>query len=106
MIRAEQKRGNATVVQLEGPRLDAAVADSVKDSLKEIADRGEKHLIVDFSKIQFMDSSGLGALVGSLKHMGPGGTLEIVHPCEAVLKVLRLTRMNKVFTVREELPGS
>ena len=65
-----------------------------------------RSLVSGWDEIQFMDSSGLGALVGSLKHMGPGGTLEIVHPCEAVLKVLRLTRMNKVFTVREELPGS
>lgn len=106
MIRAEQKLGNAIVVQLEGPRLDAAIADNVKSDLKEIADRGERHLILDFSKIQFMDSSGLGALVGSLKHMGPGGTLEIVHPSDAVMKVLRLTRMNKVFTVRESLPNT
>ena len=106
MIRAEQRLGNATVVQLEGPRLDAAIAENVKSSLKEISDRGERHIVVDFAKVQFMDSSGLGALVGSLKHMGPGGTLEIVHPCDAVMKVLRLTRMNKVFTVRESLPGS
>ena len=105
MIRVEQKVGSATVVQLEGPRLDAAVADNVKMNLKEIVDRGERHLIVDFAKIQFMDSSGLGALVGSLKHMGPSGTLEIINPSEAVVKVLRLTRMNKVFTVRESLPG-
>lgn len=106
MFRAEQKLGNATVVQLEGPRLDAAVAEGVKGSLKEISDRGERHIIVDFCNVQFMDSSGLGALVGSLKSMGPGGTLEIVHPSDAVMKVLKLTRMNKVFTVRETLPGS
>ncbi len=103
MISAEQRQGNAVVALLEGPRLDASVAEDVKESLKDISDRGERHIIVDFANIQFMDSSGLGALVGSLKHMGPGATLEIAHPSDPVMKVLRLTRMNKVFTIRETL---
>lgn len=101
MITAEHKQDGTTVVQMEGSRLDASVAASVKSEMKEIIDRGERHIILDFATVQFMDSSGLGALVGCLKMMGPGGQMEIVNASSTVLKVLKLTRMNKVFTVRE-----
>ena len=101
MITAEQSQNGTTVVQLQGSRLDASVAETVKSEIKQIIDRGERHLIVDFASVQFMDSSGLGALVGALKMMGPGGQMEIMNAAPAVLKVLKLTRMNKVFTIRE-----
>ena len=101
MITAQQKQNGVTVVQLQGARLDAAVAEGVKSEIKTLIDGGERHLIIDFGSVQFMDSSGLGALVGALKMMGPGGQMEIINASATVLKVLKLTRMNKVFTIRE-----
>lgn len=101
MITAVQSQNGTTTVQLQGSRLDASVAETVKSEIKQIIDKGERHLIVDFGNVQFMDSSGLGSLVGALKMMGPGGQMEIVNAAPAVLKVLKLTRMNKVFTIRE-----
>lgn len=101
MITSEQSQDGTTVVQLQGNRLDASVAEAVKSEIKQIVDQGERHLIVDLSEVHFMDSSGLGALVGALKMMGPGGQMEIANAAPTVLKVLKLTRMNKVFKVRE-----
>ena len=101
MITTQQKQDGTTEVVLEGARLDASVADSVKSQIKEVIDRGERHLVIDFSSVQFMDSSGLGALVGCLKMMGPGGQIEIINASSTVLKVLKLTRMNKIFNIRE-----
>lgn len=101
MITAEQKLNGITVVKLQAARLDAAVAEGVKGEIKRIVDGGERHLIVDFANVQFMDSSGLGALVGSLKLMGPGGQMEIINASAIILKVLKLTRMNKVFKIHE-----
>ncbi|MEM6622559.1 MAG: STAS domain-containing protein [Pseudomonadota bacterium] len=101
MIQSETIQAGIVRVTLQGPRLDAAVADTIKSELKGQIDAGARRLEVDFTNVQFMDSSGLGALVGALKLMGSGGQLEIVNPCSTVMKVLRLTRMNKVFIVRE-----
>ncbi|MFK7941759.1 MAG: STAS domain-containing protein [Paracoccaceae bacterium] len=102
MISSEKKQNGVSVVKLDGARLDAAIAETVKAEMKRIIDTGERHLIVDFENVQFMDSSGLGALVGALKMMGPGGRMEIINASPTVLKVLKLTRMNKVFTIRED----
>lgn len=101
MIAAEKKQDGSMVVKLEGARLDAACAEGVKSGLKDLVDQGHRHLIVDFANVQFMDSSGLGALVGVLKMMGPGGQVEITNPSSSVLKVMKLTRMNKVFKIHE-----
>lgn len=105
MINAQQKVGTYRVVDPNTPRLDASVAERFKADVKELIDSGERHIVVDFMNVQFMDSSGLGALVGCLKYMGKGGSIEISRPSDAVMKVLRLTRMNKVFVVRDSLPA-
>jgi len=102
---AARKQNGLTVVELEGPRLDAATSDAFKGDLKAIIDGGERRIVLDFSRVQFMDSSGLGSIVGCLKYMGSAGTIEIASPCDAVMKVLKLTRMNKVFTIRDQPPA-
>ena len=100
MIAVERSESGLTVVELEGPRLDAARADDFRTGMRRIIDGGVRRLALDFRRVEFLDSTGLGALVGCLKYMGPGGSIEILDPCERVLKVLRLTRMDRVFAVR------
>ena len=104
MVQVNKLQSNVAVVTPQTQRLDASMAENFKSEVKTIVDGGARHLVVDFSGVQFMDSSGLGALVGSLKYIGAGGVIEIANPCDAVQKVLRLTRMNKVFPVRDSLP--
>lgn len=106
MLSAERKVGAATILQIEGTRLDAAMAPGFKDAIKAYIDRGERHIVIDLVNVQFMDSSGLGALVGALKYMGREGRIELANPGDAVMKVLRLTRMNKVFTILDSLPAA
>jgi len=106
MALAAQQIDGMTVVVVEGPRLDAACADAFKADLKDLIDGGQRRIVLDFAKVQFMDSSGLGAIVGCLKYMGSGGTIEIARPAPTIMKVLKLTRMNKVFTIRDAAPGA
>lgn len=104
MVQVNQLQSNIAVVKPQTQRLDASMAEGFKSEIKSIVDGGARHLVIDFSGVQFMDSSGLGALVGSLKYIGAGGVIEIAQPCDAVQKVLKLTRMNKVFPVRDSVP--
>jgi len=104
MSLATRKQGDTTIVELEGPRLDAASAVAFKGDLKAMIDAGQRRIILDFGKIDFMGSSGLGAVVGCLKHMGGNGELQIARPAQAVMKVLKLTRMDRVLTIRELPP--
>lgn len=104
MALTAQVQNGLTLVEMEGPRLDAACADQFKEDLKKIIDGGTRRIVLDFDRVEFMDSSGLGSVVGCLKYMGAAGTVEIARPTPTIMKILKLTRMNKVFTIHDDLP--
>lgn len=99
---AERNEAGVRVVTVLGPRLDAAGAASFKSELCAVIDGGARSIVLDLSQIEFMDSSGLGAIVACFKYLGAGGSMELAAPRDPVAKVLRLTRMNKVFTIRPQ----
>jgi anti-sigma B factor antagonist len=73
------------------PRLRATVAEAVTD--------GATRVVIDLGGTEFMDSSGLGALIGCLKVVRQaGGELRIAAPRPQVVMVLELTSMHRVLT--------
>lgn len=99
------RSGQRCVVGIPGPRLDAAVAAEFKRELVELIDTGAAAILLDFSAVEFIDSSGLGAVVGAYKHLGPRGRLKICCLRPAVGKVFTLTRMDRVFTIHDAVPA-
>jgi anti-sigma B factor antagonist len=91
--------GELTVIQPQMDRLDAAIAVRFKDVMREVADSGADHVLLDMSQITFMDSSGLGAVVAVMKHMGREKLFELAHLTTAVDKVFKLTQMDRVFQI-------
>jgi anti-sigma B factor antagonist len=89
---------NQVVVVLRG-ELDVAVAMRVVAELAVVAAR-ESDIIVDLTGLEFIDSSGLAALVRVRKHARQaGGDLLLAAPQQQVLRVLALTRLIDVFSV-------
>lgn len=91
--------GEITHVELEDSRLDAAQAIRFKEKIRKIVDDGADYILLDMGQVQFMDSSGLGALVSVLKYMGAEKRFEIASLSQMVEKVFKLTRMDEVFCV-------
>lgn len=92
-----------TTLHVHCSRLDAVVADDLRAALGEaIAGAGAGaapgEIVVDLAEVQFIDSSGLSALVGALRSITPGVALANV--CPAVRTVLRLTRVDRAIPVR------
>lgn len=98
-----EKRGNALVVSIQERRVDAAIAIQFKDSVRAAIAAPSDRVVMDLSRVDFLDSSGLGAVVAALKMMGPGRTLELAGLTPTVAKVFRLTRMDGVFTIHQDL---
>ena len=90
-----------TVVTIEGPRLDVAATPGFRKRMADLVEEGERELLLDFSNVEFVDSSGLGAVVGLLKLVGRHGRVELTGLRPAVRKVFRLTRMDQVFPIHE-----
>ncbi len=94
----------ALVIELRESRLDAAVALTFKDAIRDATAHPGCPVILDMSRVEFMDSSGLGAIVGVMKLLGPDRPLEIAALSASVKKVFRLTRMDTVFRIHDQPP--
>lgn len=95
--------GDLCIVTLLADRLDAARAVQFKEGLKTIADDAVYAMLLDLSQVQFLDSSGLGALVAHLKYMGVERRFELCSLAPSVAKVFKLTRMDSVFKIYPNL---
>lgn len=86
------------VIAIPWKRLDMEHAEALKQAGIDFAAAGANRLIVDLSEVEFIDSSGLGALVGLAKRMGGRGQVALCGLKEPALNLLRMTRMHEVFT--------
>jgi anti-sigma B factor antagonist len=93
----ENKVGNVLVAKVLEGRIAADVAPRFKAHLAEYMTKGNRSIVLDLGAVTFIDSSGLGALVSSLKSMGKDGDLVVSGAHGAVASMFKLTRMDKVF---------
>lgn len=100
------QEGDISVVVLNESRLDAAVAPEFKTKMEQLIDAGNARVILDISELGFMDSSSLGALVAVLKHIGSEGKMVVVGAKGIVLDLFKLTRMDKIFTLAENMDAA
>lgn len=92
------------ILRVNEDRIDAAVAIHFKDRLRELTAGGEGPVILDLSQVTFVDSSGLGAIVGAMKLLAPSRPLELAAMTPNVARVFRLTRMDSVFRIHAQAP--
>ena len=85
------------VVSVHDSRIDAAVAIEFKEAMRSATDGGNDTVVLDLSEVEFIDSSGLGAIVAAMKQMGQSRKLALAGLTPTVEKVFRLTRMDSVF---------
>jgi anti-sigma B factor antagonist len=93
----ENKVGEVLVAKVLEGRIAADIAPRFKAHLAEYMSQGNRSIVLDLATVTFIDSSGLGALVSSLKSMGKEGDLVISGAHGAVASMFKLTRMDKVF---------
>ncbi|SFJ11966.1 STAS domain-containing protein [Jannaschia pohangensis] len=96
-------QGNILVLTINEPRIDAAGAVAFKDRIRSLVQDFDGRVVLDMDRVEFLDSSGLGALVAVMKLLGGGRRLELANCGTIVRKVLALTRMDSVFVLHESL---
>lgn len=90
----------AAVVRPAGPRLDLQVAGEFRTALLHLIDAGHHRLVVDLANVEFVDSSGLGALVSALKTLRllkGGGDIRLANVRPSVVALLEIIRLQRVF---------
>ncbi|WP_425044413.1 STAS domain-containing protein [Primorskyibacter sp. S87] len=88
---------DSRIITVNADRIDAAMAIQFKEDMRNQTDGSPARVILDLSSVSFIDSSGLGAIVASMKQLGEGRRLDLAGLTPMVEKVFRLTRMDTVF---------
>ena len=90
-----------------GPRIDAEHVQSFKERLLGAGLTEGGRFMLDLSRVGFVDSSGLGAVVWALKQARHfGGVVELCGLSGAVAQLFQLTRMDRVFRIHDTLESS
>ncbi|MDK3019909.1 STAS domain-containing protein [Pseudodonghicola flavimaris] len=97
MLLSSTQKGDVRIVTVNADRIDAAVAIQFKEDMRTETAGGPDRVILNLSRVTFIDSSGLGAIVAAMKQLGEGRRMELAGLSPMVDKVLRLTRMDTVF---------
>ncbi len=97
--------GDRAVLSVKG-EVDVYTAPTLREHILTAINEGASTVVVDLSGVSFMDSTGLGVLVGALKRLRQAdGTLHVVCDSEPVLKIFRVTGLFDVFGVVDTLDG-
>ena len=88
-----------TVLEVGG-EVDVYTAPRLRERLVELVDGGARHVVVDLGRVDFLDSTGLGVLVGALKRLrAANGSFGLVCSKEPLLKIFRITALDQVFPI-------
>jgi len=106
LLVTSRRSGESTIVEVTG-EVDVYSASVLREKLAELIDANHTDIVVDLTGVGFLDSTGLGVLVGALKKVrGFGGRLQLVIDQEKVMKVFRITALTQVFTIHDTLEAA
>src|SRR5256885_3348772 len=90
-----------------GGEIDVYTAPQLRERLISLVEGGDRHVIVDLARVEFLDSTGLGVLVGALKRLrGVDGELSLVCAQERLLKIFRITGLDREFTLYDPVAAA
>ena len=89
------------VIDVQG-EIDMYAAPRLRELLIDLVSTGSYQLVVNLDKVGFLDSTGLGVLVGGLKRVrAHDGSLDLVCTQQRILKIFRITGLTEVFGIYE-----
>jgi anti-sigma B factor antagonist len=93
-----------TVIEVGG-EIDVYTAPKLRERLVGLVESGSYQLIVDMESVEFLDSTGLGVLVGGLKRVrAHEGWIDLVCTQSRILRIFRITGLNRVFDIYDTVP--
>lgn len=100
---SDESAASFSVVEANG-EIDVYTAPRLREQLVDLVDEGHYDIVVDMRGVGFLDSTGLGVLVGGLKRVRQhDGTLSLICTQDRILKIFRITGLTKVFPIYSTL---
>lgn len=101
-----RSEGDFEVIEVAG-EIDVYTAPRLREVLIDLVGKGRTRLVVDVERVEFLDSTGLGVLVGGLKRVRSNdGSLDVVCTHDRLLKIFRITGLTKVFGIHDSVDAA
>jgi len=98
--------GDCAVLRVAG-EIDVYTAPELRERFIRLIDDGTRHIIADLRDVDFLDSTGLGALVGSLKRLRlRDGSLDLVTGGGRILQIFQVTGLTRAFALHSSVPDA
>jgi anti-sigma B factor antagonist len=92
------QQGSVTVISIEGNVMGGPDATSLNAQLHELLAAGKKFVVLDLAGVEFMNSSGLGMLIGGASTLkNASGRLALARASEKILALIKITRLTPIF---------
>src|SRR5579859_6307596 len=96
----------ATVVDLTG-EIDVYTSPKVKETITDLIDKGHYNLVINLENVRYIDSTGLGVLIGGLKRVREhGGTVNLVCTNPQIKKIFDITGLVKIFGIYDDVDAA
>ncbi|MEI6430576.1 MAG: STAS domain-containing protein [bacterium] len=101
-LQIEMRRvSGATILDLTG-EVDSYNAPKLRDRMERLIAEGESQLIINLSKVDYIDSTGIGMLVGGLKQASEaGGGIKLICPNKDVYRLFHITNLTRAFPIHD-----
>lgn len=97
---------DTTIIEVSG-EIDVYTAPRLRERIISLVDAGHYRLVVDMERVEFLDSTGLGVLVGGLKRVrAHEGGIDLVCTQGRILRIFRITGLSKVFDIFDSVPDA
>lgn len=90
-------KNNVTVLRLQDERLDSTIASELKAHLLVLIEEGNKNILIDLAKVEYTDSSGLGAILFGVRQARPvNGKIKLANLQSRVLGLIKIAKLDNV----------
>lgn len=101
------EQGNVTIITLAGNLMGGPDGATLKNTLHELLAAGKKNVVVDLKEVEFMNSSGLGLLLGGLSTVkNAGGLLKLANASEKIASLIKISKLASVFEMLDSVQGA
>ena len=95
----ENDEGGILTIRPAVTQIDTTNAQELRDGLIAKIDEGHRTILLDLGRVEFMDSSALGAMISGMKQLESKGEILLCNVSEPILGLLKLTQMVRIFPV-------
>ena len=98
------ERDDTVILALAGKLMGGPEAGQINDEINTLIDQDKKKIVIDLKRVEWMNSSGLGILIGTITTLkNNDGKLSLIYVSERINNLLRITKLQNVFSIYADL---